>query len=452
MMDMSNSLNDMRASIEAGKPILDLKDKPIEDEIIDLLLYKRQNVFLTGSGGTGKTFIVNKIRDKISNSITLSSTGVASLLIKGVTVHSFFKFGLSSNLTELKLLDKKIIGEFSSSRNIPESEAYRIYFYKLEQALTSAKLIIVDEVSMLRGSHLDMIYYRYEQFGVENMSTLLVGDLLQLPPVKSDHFIIDSPYFEKFKPIYLTEVKRTTDLDFIRVQHKIREGIADEEVLKFIKSKDIRLDKATQASYVSLFSLKLKADSYNKSVLKDIPTKLYKVTTKEVYRDEKISQREVTQFINDSLVGAELSLKVGCRIMFVKNSAEYVNGELGTLIDIDLTDKTLKIQKDNGIVVTVGKELFEKVAIESTRGSLNLKTVIHISQYPVILSSGISIHKSQSLSIPKLYIDSSRVFENGQFYVAISRATSPDNLVINGFKPEYIKVNPRLLSYYRKLV
>jgi ATP-dependent exoDNAse (exonuclease V) alpha subunit len=445
-----NSLRDLDAEVQKGI-IQPSKDIDIASTICNKLINGRQSIFLTGAGGVGKTYTTNQVKRKLYNCITLASTGVASLLIQGQTVHSFFKLGVSKSLGELKLLDRKNITEFAGYKHISEAEAYRIYFYKLDQALDAAQAIIIDEVSMLTGKMLDMIYYRLEQFGAEHKPILLVGDLLQLPPVKSESLLIHSPHFEKFETIYLTEVKRTADLDFIEVQHKLREGVVDDAVTAFMKKHDRTLSKEERATHVNLFSLKASAAAYNKSVLRDIDSKLFKVTTKIVEKDDRVSNQEATNFINDLLVGAELEIKVGCRVMFVKNSYDFVNGELGTLMEIDLEDKALIVQKDNGIQVRVYKDKFEKFVIDGYRGELKLKKTITATNYPIVLAAGVSIHKSQGLTIPKLYLDLERVFERSQLYVGVSRASDPKNLIIKNFHPSLVKVNKEILKWYRSL-
>ena len=139
--------------------------------------------------------------------------------------------------------------------------------------------------------------------------------------------------------------------------------------------------------------------------------------------------------------------------MFVKNNpgAGYMNGELGKLIDVDKETKELIVEKDDGVTVRVGKEIFEKNQIEGKRGNITMKTTIQASNYPCILGAGVSIHKSQGLSISKLYIDLKNVFENSQLYVALSRASDPTHLIVKNFKPEYVKVNKRCLEFYKGL-
>ncbi len=185
---------------------------------------KHSNLFLTGGAGVGKSYLTNEViksyRQEGKQVVALGSTGVSAVNIGGFTVHSFFVFGISNNFDELRLADRRAKSRLSN----------------LKKILKATDLIIIDEISMISTTLLDMISYRLDSLGYLG-KLLFVGDFFQLPPVqksrKKDDLFVDLLYaFESsawskfdFTVVELTEMKRTQDKPFTHILHKVRRGI-----------------------------------------------------------------------------------------------------------------------------------------------------------------------------------------------------------------------------------
>ena len=203
-------------------------------EAFDLLEYGRDNLFLTGKAGTGKSTFLQYFRNKTSkNVVVLAPTGVAALNVKGQTIHSFFQF-------KPKLLTQESI---KLKRN---NKLYK----KID-------IIIIDEISMVRADIFDAIdlFLRLNgpiigsPFG--GVQICVIGDLYQLPPIisRNEHEVYsqlyESPFFfssksyldNDFNILELNKIYRQSNEKFINALNKIRVGEADYDVLNFLNSR-----------------------------------------------------------------------------------------------------------------------------------------------------------------------------------------------------------------------
>ena len=134
---------------------------------------KDRNIFITGGAGVGKSYVIKELienyRARGKLVIVLGSTGISAVEIGGVTVHSFFRFGICKNHEELKGFDRKQSGKLSELRKI----------------LALADLIVIDEISMIGAELFEMIYLRISNSKF-NGRLLVTGDFYQLPPVRKE--------------------------------------------------------------------------------------------------------------------------------------------------------------------------------------------------------------------------------------------------------------------------
>ena len=190
------------------------------DVTIDKLKSK-QNIFLTGGAGVGKTTITREVISEFEKEAKkvakLASTGMAATLIGGQTLHSFFDLGIASNIQELEQNAKY--------------EAKK----KVKKLVHSMDLVVIDEISMVSDTLFEMIQLRLHQSDFKGV-LLVVGDFLQLPPVvRGSHevmFAFESNAWSNFKfhTIELTHIYRTDDKKFIELLHSIRYGVIDENI------------------------------------------------------------------------------------------------------------------------------------------------------------------------------------------------------------------------------
>ena len=270
------------------------------------------DLFLTGAGGTGKSYLTRKIIQEFKNPIVLGTTGLAAVNIGGETMHSFFRLGINRTLEDLKTSDELYL----NSRAMPLATARRVVFSKLEQVLGLADIIILDEVSMATGEQLEMMLYRIHSLtgGRRTIPFLFVGDLLQLPPVGTNTPIFLSPFW-KAKMWTLKKVHRTTDKDFYRIQRKVRWGIVDPEVLDFIEA---RVVPKAIGNKITLAARNSTVDMYNSEALEKISTELeeYVMTVDAI---PTIRQQAIDKFVKDLTPPKILGLKVGARVMVTNN-------------------------------------------------------------------------------------------------------------------------------------
>jgi len=430
-------------------------------EIISLLK-QGTNVFLTGPGGTGKTYTTRQVISAFKNSVCLGSTAMAALAIGGETLHSFFKFGLCGSLRELEAADRKYRGMPRIHLEQPIKEQRKGFsapwaFRRLEQVLFSADLIVIDEVSMVTGELLDMLFYRLELFAAKPIPILLVGDLLQLPPVQADtgRFVIDSHRWD-FRTYQLTKVYRTEDREFYRMQQFIRFGSARPEVVQYLEN----LQGNRKEGATVLCPTNQGVNVYNERMLQQLPGELYSLEPvfTAVNANYEITEDRQKKLCRDLKPDCPLCFKLGAEVIVTDNVyapgefgtfLQYHNGLRGKVVQYSPEDKTIYIEISDGTTRKITPFTYEfKEKVVGKDGELEDRVQFSVMQYPLRLAYALTIHKAQGQTLDNVYVNCARIFAPGQFYVAVSRATSPQGLTLHGFRPEHIHANPRLVNFY----
>ncbi|MWV62472.1 AAA family ATPase [Helicobacter saguini] len=420
------------------------KDKLTFDDIVNLLKDRGQ-VFLTGAGGVGKTYSAKKIIQKFNNTLKLATTQIAAQNLNGETLHRVFKLGLSKDAQDLEAFDRKGIAHLLK-KGISYEQALSIRLSSLKKILKNTDLIIIDEISMLSAQLLDLIYLRFSQVGIIK-PILFIGDLFQLPPVSRPgdrvgaNYIFHSPNWHPVI-IELTQIQRTEDKQFAFYQQQIRQGIYTQDTHNFLNN----LVANTPENYAEwkptiICATNAQVDSINNNELTKIDSKLYtlegKYTNHTSFPDNK-------DFPTDVI----LHVKVGCRVIFCKNNIlqGYYNGLQGVLKSVD--KDSLSIETYDGKVINVYKEIFTRYHSEMN-GDVATHSIDHeLEQFPIRLAYAITIHKSQGMTIEHLHIKFDRIFEVGQAYVAISRASNTKYLKLEGLQPSHFNVkNGEVINY-----
>lgn len=389
------------------------------------LLKSGENVFLTGSAGTGKTYVLNQYISylkarKIPVAVT-ASTGIAATHMNGMTIHSWAGFGIKDSLSRANLTamkDKKYLREH----------------------LENTKVLIIDEISMLHKKQLNMVdevlkFFRepFEAFG--GIQVVLCGDFFQLPPIgnydekSKDKFAFMSPAWveAKFNVCYLTEQYRQSKADELN------------EILNEIRTRDISaksvemLKKAEQNALqepTKLFTHNYDVDQINQQHLEKLKgrARKFKASTKG-------NQKLVETLKKSSLAKEILELKPDSKVMFVRNNPEvgYVNGTMGTVIDF--SDEGFPVVQTNQ-----NKEIVAKQGNWSIMDDTG-KVLASLSQVPLRLAWAITVHKCQGMTLDEAEIDLSKTFEKGQGYVALSRLKNIENLQLTGFNEMSLAVD-----------
>jgi len=425
---------------------------------IKLLLkhLENDNVFLTGGAGVGKSYTTNKIihhyrTQSDSQVIALGSTGISAVNIGGFTVHSFFAFGISNNFEELNSNDKRNRGRLT----------------ELKKILKVTDLIIIDEISMVSSTMMEMIDYRLNSLGYLG-KLLFVGDFFQLPPIhkygqQSDNLFGDRLYafesdaWKSFNPtiIELTEMKRTDDAEFTHILHKIRVGECDNAVQNYMSKLSTTNIKDENPTF--LFGRNLEVNNMNRVKLEAVEQKehiLYAQIEKHI---GTLHEKRLATWKNMLPVEEQLILKIGVPVLFTINKwGKYANGERGIVRKIE--DDHIIVEKNNEYI-RVERYNFELLEMKSDKdGKIENITLATLSQFPIKLAYAITIHKSQGMSIDNLICNVDNIFAPSQFYVAISRAINPKNLKLEFGRGELrwyinkmVKVDPRVTAYYRQL-
>lgn len=417
----------------------------------DFIQFSSMPVFLTGKAGTGKTTFLKYIRDNCTkNMAVLAPTGVAAINAGGTTIHSFFQLPFTPFIPhgngKHELLGRL---RFNSDR--------RKLFQQLE-------LLVIDEISMVRADVLDAIdtilrWVRNQAgkpFG--GVQLLYIGDVFQLSPVvknegwellsgfyKSPYFF-DSLVIQQQPPVYveLDRIYRQTDIHFIELLNCIRNNRLDDKNRQLLNSRflpDQSVD--IKDAYITLTTHNHTAEEINKKELAQLKGKEY--SFKAAVQGD-FSEKAYP-------ADAELLVKTGARVMFLKNDTEkvrrYFNGKIGEITSIG-EDKIMVQCTGDDKAIEVKKETWENIRYvhDKTTNQVEEEVIGSFSQYPLRLAWAITIHKSQGLTFEKTVIDAGAAFAAGQVYVALSRCTSLEGIILKSrISEQSLKTDQRIINY-----
>ncbi len=412
--------------------------------ITDKLLQK-QNIFLTGGAGVGKTTITREIikhyESEAKKVAKLASPGMAATLIDGQTLHSFLDLGIASSIEELEKNAKLEIKK------------------KIKKLIFSMDLIVIDEISMVSDTLLDMIKLRLFQADFSG-SLLVVGDFLQLPPVVRGNgevrfaFESDSWSEFEFQKIELTHIYRTDDKKFIELLGSVRDGFVNENIHNNL-NEFIKPLPSDFGEFTFLFGKNISAAQHNKRQLSHIDSELFVKEAQIIKHIKSVKDIEIERFMSDSRIDKELELKIGVPVLFTRNSWNYFNGERGVVINID-TNHVYVQKSDTKVVkleaVAQSKAKWVEKSVDGKKEMVE-EAQLSIYQFPIKLAFAITIHKSQGMSIEDLIIETNEIFAPSQFYVAISRSSNPLRLNLIAPRCQWrniVFVNHKALTFVKE--
>jgi ATP-dependent exoDNAse (exonuclease V) alpha subunit len=409
-------------------------------------LFQKNNVFLTGGAGVGKTTITNGVIERFEAEgkkvAKLASTAMAATLVSGQTLHSFLDLGIAGSIEELERNGKLAISK------------------KVKKILSNIDLLVIDEISMVSATLLDAVRLRLEQ-GEFRGVVLAVGDFLQLPPVvrgtEEVYFAFESLAWETFAfhTIELTHIYRTDDAAFIELLHRVRFGEVDEAVHNAL-NEFIKPLPEDLSGFTFLFGKNESASQHNKKQLSYIENELFTKEAQIVKHDKHAKESEIQRFMNDARIETNLELKVGAPVLFSRNAWNYYNGERGTIVNVDAT--YVYVQKSDARIVKLervaqSKNVWHERVIEGKKEMVE-EPLFSIYQYPIKLAFGITIHKSQGMSIEDLIVQTREIFAPSQFYVALSRSSNPKRLTLIAPKKQWYHlafVHQKALEFVKKI-
>jgi len=428
-----------------------IRDKDSEAAIASKIINQtNRHLFLTGKAGTGKTTFLKYISEYThKNSIVAAPTGIAAINAGGVTLHSLFQlpFGLFIPSND-RLKEYNITTQINTPQSLIKDLKMNSSKRKM---LKELELLIIDEVSMVRADLLDAVdivlrhIKRQKNRSFGGVQLLLIGDLLQLPPVvKEEEWIYLNPYYpgiyffnakalQQNKPLHieLNKIYRQSDKIFISLLNNLRDNSLTKEDIELLNRHYKPSFKPNKDDgYIFLTTHNRKADEINRQSLKELPGKIFNY------------DGEIDGDFNEYLFPVEfkLELKKGAQVMFIKNDysgeQRYFNGKIGVISY--LSSGRIEVSFNDGTPPAV----VEHYIWENKKFSLNKETNEieenikgAFSHYPLKLAWAITVHKSQGLTFKKAIIDVSRAFAPGQIYVALSRLVSLDGLVLTGPVP-----------------
>ncbi len=394
------------------------------------ILKTGNNVFITGSAGTGKTYLLNKftfyLKSRKIIPTIVAPTGIAASHLQGQTIHSFFSLGIRDAIDDYYI----------------ESLIQKKY---LQTRFSKLKVLIIDEISMVSPeifSSIDRILRAFKKndnpFG--GVQTILSGDFFQLPPIsrvpKDKRFAWQSPSWKELelKTCYLQEKFRQDDNVLISILDEIRSGNVSSKSLDILNSRHHR-DLDIDFTPTKLYTHNIDVDRINNDELSKInkPSHLFK------YKSEGTA-KNIEKIFKSSLVLEEMSLKKDAVVMFIKNNHElgFVNGTTGVVVDFDKQTRLPIVKTSYGSLIKLG---LEDWTMENDSGNI----VAKVSQIPLKLAWAITIHKSQGMTLDSAEIDLSKTFEVGQGYVALSRIKNIEGLRLMGLNDKALMVDPLIL-------
>ncbi len=404
------------------------------------------NLFLTGKAGTGKSTLIRHFMTRTDRRVVVvAPTGIAALNVDGHTIHRLFSFRSTTSLEDVRT------GPYRPGR-----------FMK---TLMSLQTLIVDEASMVRADLFDMLTAALERFGPRpgtpfgGVQVVLVGDLLQLPPVVEDslkgHFAghYATPYFfsahsferADFPAVALTTVFRQQGDDRLTaLLNAVREGILLDHAQVDLNSRvDPDFEPPEDELWLTLAPSNRIVTARNRQRLDRLDG--------EVIRSVAVESGDLSLF--DAPTERVLTFKVGAQVMMLSNDAgdRWVNGTLGKVVDVEVAggEPEVTVEFADGSTARVDRFTWDVLRPVVEDGRMSTEVVGTYTQLPFKLAWAITIHKSQGQTLDRLVVDlTGGVFAEGQVYVALSRATSLEGLVLTRpIEPRHLRTDRRIVRY-----
>lgn len=420
-----------------------------------------KNIFLTGPAGTGKTFILkyyidwykeNKENEDSKIYIT-STTGLASLLIDGMTIHRYAGIGIGDK--DINTYYKKIMKMKS-----------------LKKRWLSTSVLIIDEISMMNPDLFDKLEVLARKIRLNDkpfggIQLILSGDFLQIPPVNSNDFCFEAFSWDIIEEtIYFDEILRQNNNILQTVLSSIRLGIVTNDVKNLLDSclnKELNCECGIIPTF--LFSKKNMVSEYNQRELDilindnkenhtydAIYDTIYDAIYDAIYELNKIKTDTIENDFYRTMINSQFQVEdklhfaLHSQVMLTVNMPEYnlANGSRGIIIDFtkDVLHYPVVLFSNKQILIVKPHDY----KIEED------KTIIRKIQIPLILSWAITIHKAQGMTLDFIQTDiGSSIFEYGQAYVVLSRIKDIEGLSLMNIDYSKIKAHPKILKYYEKL-
>ena len=400
------------------KPV-DFEINPEIKEVLDTLENTTSNIFLTGKAGTGKSTLLRYFRATTQKfPVVVAPTGIAAVNVQGQTIHSFFGWGIDVT-----------------------PERVRKVSYERSQVYRRMKMLIIDEISMVRADLFECIdtFLRLntgkpdQPFG--GVQIVAIGDLYQLPPIVkgaekkffetkySSPFFFSTDAFVKgaFKKFELNKVYRQKDQVFVSALNAIREGIPNDEHINLLNQAVIESEPEDFEDYVNLVTTNKMAKEINDARMSKLPAEpvTYKGTMFGTFKEK------------NAPTDLELSLKSGAQVLLLNNDKDrkWVNGDVVKVLETN--PHSILVEFEDDTVQEVGTHTWETIRFvyDEEEEKIIPKKIGGFTQLPVKPAWAMTIHKAQGKTFDKVFTDlGAGAFAEGQTYVALSRCKSLEGL------------------------
>lgn len=437
-----------------------------QEEVYDYLINNPRGLtFVHGKAGCGKTYLINKVINKVSGCVVLTPTNLAASLYQGArTMHSFF-YGIFDDLDE----------GYQNPANISVEKAS-----SFRPRLADVKLLIIDEISMVRADMFEMINQICQKaLGNNNpfggIPVVAVGDLFQLPPIVSEDAVLEylrkeygGIYFfdshvvqKEIANIRLFELTKSyrqlNDPQFVEILDKFRKPMDSAEKVKVLDAINERVTNTLPQDAIYIASSNEEVRIVNTHKLGELSGPITTLDAEYVIRKKNNidavtlkhgdlpSKEDIHEIVVPSAYDSQLSFKIGARVVICKSSKYwgYINGDFGTVVDFDGQKFTILLDKNGSNVLVPNpndrykaklmNEYRYEMVYNEEKHKLIRKTpfIQRTTQFPLKLAYAFTIHKAQGQTYDKVIIDlNSHIFAPGQLYVALSRAKSLDGLFL----------------------
>lgn len=407
---------------------------------VDFIESGEGHLFVTGRAGTGKSTLLRAIRDRAGDDmVVVAPTGLAAVNVGGQTIHSFF--GLPPRLIRAD--------DIRRSRN--------------GRVMRKMRHLVIDEVSMVRSDLMWAIDHSLrvnrgrprEPFG--GVQVIMFGDLHQLPPVVQEAEVqghldeeFGGPFFFSVASlmegpgtslIELTQVFRQSEGPLLTVLNRIRDGNVSEADLEDLNQRTHPIRTLAEGDpYVILTPTNAAAGRINLAylnALKGKPTTYHAGVTGEFNQTSQPTDTALT-------------LKVGAKVILLRNDPDrrWVNGSIARIAKLDEKQVWIEIGGREYEVEQVSWEN-RRYAYDQAEQKIVETIAGTFKQFPLRLAWALTIHKSQGLTLDKVYIDLGRgTFAHGQAYVALSRCRTLEGLALaRPLRPQDILFDPEAMGY-----
>ena len=425
--------------------------------IMRSIFFRKENVFITGGAGTGKSELlhyVHKLAKAHKRPIAMTATtGHATLAIPDCsTIHHFSRLGTGK--TSVETLGKTLRKSKDAGKQV----------YK--QWAEPNLIVVIDEISMLGSRYYEKmdLCARYARNNLDvafgGVQLVVCGDFYQLPPIQDKFVFTSQSWMEsKFKPFELSfSFRQTEDRVLSRLLQHMRQGSMTDAHHKVLESRvDVTaamdLDKLS-VKPIMISSKNSTVHIFNSREFERAEGAIVKVShAQDIFRvtmgTGTMSEAQVRKALGHRLTNRQpdvLTLKVGVvYILTINYSVKFgaVNGMRGVLINPEY------LQLQNGLLIDVDRfhqQLYSELVVANT------KYTILRNQYTLRLGYAITIHASQGMTLDSAIINAgSDIFSSGQSYVAISRMKTLEKMYLTHYDRRRVRVNDKVRQFYSTL-